>query len=367
MSTGLITLLLFVPFVSVLLILGPMYLRSGYKRGLWRALISLGGTVVSIFLALILANMIAGTLASSVAKAMPENLFDAMGILKGIVKGLLTGIVQDGLSLMLFSLIFIICIIALKIVVNLVCPGKLQVSAKAYKWGGLGVRAVDTLLVTMLILLPLYGTIATYVTPVAKFADFTMGKNQSAATVLNDVSNHPVVNLYKAGPANWIYKGLSGFSVGDARMDLTKIADTMNVTMQKFNKIKNTKGEDRIQACKELTEYLRDNVVNEDWFYEIAKEASREFENQLQTATSPEAVKEAQLYLELFSAPKDEFIDSATVMLDFMSFAMEGEFMDFAETLINPNSTPPINKPAVLPIDDFLLIFNLRCSAIRTP
>ncbi len=332
MNTGLLTFLLFIPFLLVALVVGLIYFRSGYKRGLWRALISLGATVVATVISLLLANLIAGLLSGTIAGLVPESVFNAMGVIKGLAKSMLTGIVQDVLSMVLFGFFLLLFLIILKIVANRVCPTKLQVEKKAFKWGGLGVRAVDTVVVTLLILLPLYGTMATYITPAAKVAGMAFGNDSKVVSVLNNVAKHPVVNMYKAGPAHWVYDGLTGFNVGDAELDLPKVAESVDVTMQKLNKFKNaTTGKERMQAGKELVNHLKDNVANEDWFYEVAKEASKEFEKQLKEAATPEEAQQAQLYLDLFSAPKDEFKSSVDRILEFVSYAMDSEFVDFVE------------------------------------
>lgn len=332
MGTGLITLILFIPFLLVALIVGLIYFRSGYKRGLWRALISLGATVVATVVALLLANLIAGLLSGVVAGLLPESMFDSMGIVKGLAKGVLTGLVQDVLSMVLFGMLLLIFLIVLKIVANRICREKLKVEHKGLKWGGLGVRAVDTVLVTLLILLPLYGTMASYITPAAKIAEMAMGKDSPAVSILNGIAKHPIVGMYKAGPADWVYDGLAGFTVGEAELDLPKVAESVDVTMQKLEKFNKAEtGEERMQACKELTDHLKNNVVNEDWFYEVAKEASAEFEKQLQEATTPEEAKQAQIYLEIFSAPKEEFKDCTDRILEFVSYAMDSEFVEFTE------------------------------------
>ena len=196
----------------------------------------------------------------------------------------------------------------------------------------MGVRAVDTVLVTLLILLPIYGTIAAYVTPVAAIAETTLGKDSQVVALLDKAAKHPVVSLYKVGPSHWVYGGLSGFTIGEAEVDLRKVAESVDVTIQKLEKFNNAAtGEERMQACKELTSHLKNNVVDEDWFYEVAKEASAEFEKQLQAATTPEEAKEAQIYLEIFSAPKEEFKDCAERILEFVSYAMDSEFVEFTE------------------------------------
>lgn len=332
MSTGLLNLLLFVPFLLVALITGLIYFKSGYKRGLWRALISLGATLLAVFVSLGLANLVAGWLKRPVANLIPKELTASMGALKGIVNSVIVGMVQDILSMFLFGIFFILCLIGFKIIANCIQPEKLKVEKKAFKWAGLGVRAVDTVVVTLLILLPLYGTIAIYVTPASKIAGMTLGKNVAAVQVMNKISNHPIVSMYKGGPTRWVYGGLSGFAVGDAQIDLPKVADTIDTTMTKLEKFNSAKGEDRAAACKELTEYLRGNVVEEEWFYEVAKEATVELEKQLQNAATPAEAKEAQLYLAMFSAPKEEFKENSAKMLDFMDYAMDSEFMDFIET-----------------------------------
>ncbi|MBQ4323029.1 MAG: CvpA family protein, partial [Clostridia bacterium] len=204
MNPELLNLLLFAPFLLVVLITGLIFCIKGYKQGLWRALISLGITVVATVLSLLLSRLLAGILSGPILGMIPEIDLGDMAAFNDFAQSFVQGLVQEVLAILLFGIILFICLVVLKIVGNHVKRDFLKTESKGMKWGGFGIRVLDTVVVTILLLLPLYGTLATYVTPAAKVSEMAWGADSTAVKLLSQVANNPIVSLYKAGPAAWV-------------------------------------------------------------------------------------------------------------------------------------------------------------------
>ena len=101
--------------------------------------------------------------------------------------------------------------------------------------GGAAVRLVDTLIYTLLLLLPLYGTLGVYgptavmavelVSTEGELGDGS-GSMGSLYSILKTVSEHPLVTLTTAGPVVRVYEELSSFDVGDTKVSPVEMMKT---------------------------------------------------------------------------------------------------------------------------------------------
>ena len=124
MSPALLNILLWIPFGIVLVIVAFIFLTSGYRRGLWRSLLSLGATVVSTVLSLLLANWIAPMLSAKIVQSLPP-LGGDLPLSEELIRDLIRGGVGLVLALFLFSVFLIILSIIIKTVCNHAGEGKL--------------------------------------------------------------------------------------------------------------------------------------------------------------------------------------------------------------------------------------------------
>ena len=102
MSPDLIQWILYVPFLVVAAICGTIFCIKGYRQGLWRALISLGITVVSLILSLIFASILGSALSGAVFGLIPESAFEDVGPFASFVSTLVQGLTKDALAILFF-------------------------------------------------------------------------------------------------------------------------------------------------------------------------------------------------------------------------------------------------------------------------
>ncbi|MBO5222868.1 MAG: CvpA family protein [Clostridia bacterium] len=333
MNPELLNLLLFAPFLLVVLITGLIFCIKGYKQGLWRALISLGITVVATVLSLLLSRLLAGILSGPILGMIPEIDLGDMAAFNDFAQSFVQGLVQEVLAILLFGIILFICLVVLKIVGNHVKRDFLKTESKGMKWGGFGVRVLDTVVVTILLLLPLYGTLATYVTPAAKVSEMAWGADSTAVKLLSQVANNPIVSLYKAGPAAWVQGGLSGFKVGNATVDLANIADLTDEALEKVDRLINAEeGEEVIAATADLSEFLRENLIEEEWFYSLVCEFKDQLSVELNAVEDEETKEMIQKFLDISDMSQEDFENNGIAVLDFVTYSLENGVVDFAQS-----------------------------------
>ncbi len=332
MNTTLINLILCIPFVAVLIIVAPIYLTSGYKRGLWRALVSLGATVFSIIISVYLAKFVGWLIAMPLSNIIPKENFESFGIFKELAFTFAKGVVQVVLTFLLFVLFLIISLIVVKLICNKIKDKKLDTDKKSLKWGGLGIRFIDSVVVSLMVALPVYGVLATYVPPIAAFNALSAPKDSESVQVLDAVVGHPIVESYKVGPSAWVFEGLSDFGVNGENINPAKISNVAYGVVSRFEKIMTGDEESRIEACAELGRYVRDNVIGEPWSYDIVCAVSKELEKQVNTLEDEELKYEAQRFMPLLDLTQEEYEDNGYALLDFLLYAFEDIYVEFLNT-----------------------------------
>ncbi len=331
-SSQVLNLLLYIPFVLAVIITGIIYCIKGYKQGLYRALISLGVTLLSAGLSFLISWLLSFALSGLVTALIPQDLFDNMGSLREILVSLLSGLVQSSMALLLFGLFLLIFLIVLKIVWNHIKKDALLPQNKGMKWGGFGVRLVDAVIVAFLLLVPLYGPLATYVPPVESVIEITEGSDSVAAEYLSGISENGMVSLYKGGPAKWIQGGLGKIKVGDVSVNLKDVIDISGTAIKKINRLSTSKDQkERLTAIGDLSKFLRDDVVEEAWFYHVMNEAKKALLPTLDTLGEDEKIIVEQI-LKILDLPQEQFATSGVAILDFVTYAVESGAVDFLET-----------------------------------
>ena len=340
-SPAMINVILWAPFVIVLVISALIFCIAGYKKGLWRALISLGITVVSAVISFFLSKIVAGIMATGIV-ATVEGMLPAGNPMIGIVKPLLPSLVQAVLAVAFFAGIFFIVTLIGKIIGNLVKRDALQVEHPGLKWGGLGVRVVDAIIYTVLLLLPLYGTLGTYAPTVQTVLSLAGGEETAIISeYLSAITGHPMVDMSSNSVVGGIYGGLMDSSGttnpdGSANDNENEVVDAMDKTMVKFEALQNAESPEEMQeACLDLVQHLKENVVEADWSYDLINETTTvlkdEIVNSMQGA-SPEEIKQVETVVGMLDMTKEEFQENGVVMLEFVEYALTNNVMESLES-----------------------------------
>lgn len=326
MNVFFLGILLWVPFLLVFITALIMFLLSGYKRGLWRSLISLGVTAVSAVLSMLLSKLIAGGIAGLVMPLIPLEDMD-LPVSVGFAQELIQGMIGVAISLMIFSsLLLMFCLIG-KTLSNYLGDDKMMPKNTGMKWAGLGIRLVDAVVFSLLLVLPLYGTLATY-TPVANAAISVSGEMQDVSEMMDMVEDHPVVSASSEGPVAWVYDEMANATVGDSSLDIPGMMDDLSTLMTKVEALENADKEDVVPQTLELIDYLRTDVVDEEWCYNMIVE---QVLPEVKESMAEDFRGEEELAEELFSLTemsRKDFRKNAHAILDFAEYLIESDMAD---------------------------------------
>ncbi len=333
MTPSLLNLILWAPFLLVLLISGLIFCISGYKKGLWRSLISLGVTIVSAAISMLLANVLAKVIAPSVVALVPmEDVVKDIPISPDMIAQIIGGLIGSVISLVLFVILMFVLTLILKLVSNAIKRRALITTQKGYKLGGLGVRFVDAVLYTILLLLPIYGSIQAYAPTVQSLLSFVQTEdNEEMADIKEYVevlASHPVVMMTKPSPIAAVYKGLQSFEVGDAVVNIPEIVETAKTTVSMLEDLSKKDITELGKEDLEIIDHLRDNVVDQDWFYAVADEGIKALKEQIPADSDDEYM---QMLLPLLDMDKDSFKENCTALLDIAELLIKHDIINMMQ------------------------------------
>lgn len=316
---------LFIPFIIVFGICCLLFLKTGYKKGLWRSLISLGASVASFIVSMLLGRLLGRLLAGPIAGVIPVGQ-DATGVL---ARAVVQGAIQAVLALIFFAIFFLIAVIVAKKLAKKIHFEKMDKEPqdkKGYRYAGLGIRTVDAIVVSLALLLPLYGSLSIVAPPAATISQMSAGGGSStAASLLEAVSDHPLVEVYKGGPAGLMVQSIATVNVGGESLDPTEIMQALEGTVYRFAKFQNTDGQQRAAALADLVRYMQNNVVNKDWSYDIMRAGRQLMGAYLEQESDPVG---QQMY-ELLNMSRQEFKSNGMELLGFVDYALSNGFMEF--------------------------------------
>jgi len=285
-----------------------------------------------LVLSLLVSRLLSSSLSASLAGAIPQDAFAEMAFFGDFIQKLVQGLVQSCVALLLFGIFFFLFLVVFKMIWNHVKKEALVPRNKNMKWGGLGVRALDALVVALLLLIPLYGLLSTYAPPIASLITATQGADAEAAQYCSEISGNGMVSLYKAGPLAWVRSPLSRFRVGEIRMDLGKIAKVSGEAIDKVGRLNAAENrEETIEAVADLSKFLREEVIEEEWFYDAASQAKQAMSDALETLNEDEQEVAGQV-LAVFDLPREEFQENGVAVLDFTTYILESGAINVLET-----------------------------------
>ena len=325
MSTGLLAGLLWIPFIIVALIAGLIYCIRGYRKGLWHALISLGAVVVSTVMAILFSRLIASALGPALAESLPLGTDGGAGA--AMVKMLLSGMVSVAVSLVLFGLFMLIFTPVISWVAGIFLKKHLPQVNKNLKWYGLGVGAVTTLVFTLFLLSPVYGTLATAAPVVSSvLAMEEEGQKDSSSAMVADyfegISDHLLVKVSGAGPVAWVYDGVSRMPVGSKSISVVEMSKAVKEAMSLLARLEQVEDpQEAAEISEKLIKLTREYFVDQDWFYALTQELVKELEKAAEDSSATD-IAYVRTVLDLLEMPKSEFEETASAVLDFAQFAL---------------------------------------------
>ena len=334
MSPAIVSLVLWIPFLLTVIISGILFCRSGYRKGVWRALIAFGATLIAAGLSILFANLLSGLISPAITSAIPVGSLGEDQLTARLTVLFIGTAIRSALSLVLFWLLTLILTIVLRSISARIQRDKLITPQKSLRWVGLGVGAVCAVVFALLWLCPLYSSLATFV-PIADNALATReepGTQSQARTYLQSIRNHPVVVVSGSAPMELVYNGATSTAVGDASIPITDIAGIFEEATELTSQIVQTDENDAIaEKSIELVALLRNEVINQKWFHTLSMVLVEEAGAGAAQMTGPEAIF-TQKFVAVFDLPQDVYSKNCDKLLAFFDYALRNDIIDILQT-----------------------------------
>jgi hypothetical protein len=337
MDNSLVVFILWLPFVFLFAIYGTIYSIRGYKKGLYRSLVSVGATVVSGIISALLAKFFAVGIADNAYNAMlAETVDDTNAIYTELIELFAKGILQGFVALFMFSAILFFLTIILKVIAGVIVKDKFEPENKIMRWSGLGVRFVEAIIFSLLLLLPIYGTMATYL-PVAEEiiglvdTPAEQGGEVSATEIIGQINNHPLLKAAKTKPMQVIYNGIAESKVENTNLNLPKIVSSVSGIFEQLKGIENLPENEQKAAVQSLIKYIDKNLVGQEWFYDIYLLAKDELVKMYNSSTgdlSGEEKKIADEFIKTLDISEKDFQSCIKESLNFAEYLLESDIIE---------------------------------------
>lgn len=267
MDASELNLILWIPFLLVVVLSSIRFVISGFRRGFWLALIYLGvslaAAAVSVPIARALAPATSGSLAPYLLDLLPAELPGGDAAVQGLLQML-------G-ALLVYPLVFFLLALVARLVTGLLLRPLLTRKKFFARLGGLTVGILHAVVYPVLLLLPLYGTLAAFMPAVQALALSGEGQHSEEYAYVTVLAEHPVVKLAGTEAAQWYYKGLSSVELEGAALDLAGVSQSAEDFLTQY---KNMQNADPTQRKAMIPGFLRvlENTLDTKWCYQLVCE-----------------------------------------------------------------------------------------------
>lgn len=264
MDTSTLNLILWIPFLLVVVLSSIRFVISGLRRGFWLALVYLGislvAAAVSVPLARVLAPATSGVLAQQVLEMLPAELPGGDATIQGLIRML-------G-AMLAYPVIFLVLAFVARLVLGLILRPLLTKKSFSARLGGLILGVLHAVIYPVLLLLPLYGTLAIFAPTAQVLAMTDNAQDSEGYAFVSVMAEHPVVKLSGTKAVQWYYKGLSSVELEGAALDLAGISQSAE---EFFTQYQDFQEADPAQRKAMLPAFLRllENTLNTKWCYQL--------------------------------------------------------------------------------------------------
>ncbi len=341
--TGILTnVVLWIPFAIVFLVAGLIFTISGYKKGVARAAISAGVTLVSAVISVILARLIAPVASRAVSDKVVDALASDGGMPVGLVRTIVNMFLVSSVSLVLFGILIFILTIILNAITKKIKLGEELTTPK--KVCGLFVGLANAIVFVLLFMLPIYGTLAAYVPMANSMLEMVDGgamallggqktddKNLSGASdelpldeIVSAVDSHLLIKVSGSVPLAKTYQAITAAPVADSAVSPAEIAATIEEAVDRTASIveKWERGDCTIgDEEKEFIKFLDEKIAGTDWAYSLYSEYTSAMLDMLPTEDMPQEVLDKTTAL--LNVSKEEFNATTTSITTLLTDALE--------------------------------------------
>lgn len=265
MTVSNLNLLLWAPFLLVVVLSSIRFVFTGWRKGLWLSLIYLAISLLAGALAIPIVRFLAPAASGRLSPLLLELLPLVLHTQDPLVQSLL----QMAGALLLYPLIFFLLALVSRLVIGALVKPLLADSEKRRRLGGLITGTAHALIYPILLLLPLYGTLAAFMPTAQAFLSFAPEEETQASAYVEVMAEHPVVKLCATAPVQWYYRGLSSVELDGASLDLANAAKGAREVLDELQRLRGADPEKQAGMLPDLIQVLDSGVLDTTWCYRL--------------------------------------------------------------------------------------------------
>ena len=324
MTSELFNLILWIPFLLVIACVAIPFCMQGFRKGFFHALLSTAATVLAAALGFVAARILAPMAVEFLISYLPEFSDENYGVFAGIASALAEGLITGLLALIVFAIVLAILTPVCKFLLALVpIPRERGLLTRTL---GAILRLADGIVLSILLLLPLYGTLAVYGPAINTIVTITEepstdpgdAEELSIRDYIQLTADHPVIALYRTEPVTQLYNALSTADTSLGQINIPKMLQTATQTADTFQALAD--GDVTADDLDALANIDRD-MVESEWFYTAFTTLSEGLLSQAADAEDAPAYLSA--LQEMTTLSQEDFAQCFTGILDLMEYASE--------------------------------------------
>ena len=264
-----ISLISWAPFLIVAVICGLAFAFKGAKRGSLKAAISVISTVISTVLTVIVAKLLGTAVAGAITPMVSDALKNSVeGIDPEMLVPLASSLASAVAATVLYIPLFIILASVIKAVVSLIFKHIIPEPKHVLdRIGGITVSVIDALLVSLLVFLPIYGTLSVVKDVTSVIA---VDENDENMELLNALTEPVIVDIAGNAPFSLVYDELLTFKYEEHSISVPKVvrsASDIVSDVVEFNMLENKFSDGRL--LKVILHDIEDALLENEFVTDI--------------------------------------------------------------------------------------------------
>ena len=121
---------------------------------------------------------------------------------------------------------------------------------------------------------------------------------------------------------------MSNAETGGSQIDVASIAASEEGLIRRMDTLSKASEEERLSLSKELISYIRENVIEQDWCYDLAKQLLNLMEQAVRSSVPAEDQTLVNELLTICDVSKEQFRENADELLGFAQYILENQLME---------------------------------------
>ena len=328
---------LWIPFAFMLLISGLIFAIRGWKKGLPRTVLYLISTVLAAIVALLVSRLLSRFVSPPLVDLISQKMTVPEGMGSGLAMSLIEGIIRAAVSMLLFPFFLFLFNILIRLIATHIRIPFLDLPKYRMPGVALAIGLVTAVFYSILMMLPLYGTIGAYVPTIRSVLEMTGEEvDEETNRILRELGDHAMVKVAYSGPAAALYDELTALPFGESNIKLPDVTRSMKRLAESFQELEECEPGDEESELLDFAYTFRREVVRQPWCYDVCMgvvtEVRKEVEHEIDMDyMTDEEVEFLEDMLETLECSEEVFVENLDSFTDLTILMLEEDGIELIE------------------------------------